>query len=101
MKERDIDVMLLGETFLKPHASLKIENYLTYRRDIKTKQGGGTAVLIKRNITRTPLQDLGTENIEITGIQIHTNHGPLNIFAAHLPPNATLLETDLQKIYQG
>lgn len=48
MKERSVDVMLLGETFLKPYASLKIPNYITYRTDRKAKQGGGTAVLVKK-----------------------------------------------------
>lgn len=100
MKEQDIDVMLIGETFLKPHASFKIENYVTYRNDSKIKQGG-TAILVKKNTSHTPLPEIDTEAIENTAIQIHTKNGPLNIFSTYIAPNSTLQEADIQKTFHN
>lgn len=50
VEEEKADVMLIGETHLKPPRKFNIRNYYTYRNDRHTKQGGGTAVLVKRSI---------------------------------------------------
>ncbi|GJQ88808.1 hypothetical protein Trydic_g14813 [Trypoxylus dichotomus] len=99
--EKELDIILLGETFLKPQNSFKIQGYSVYRMDRKDGKGGGTAILIKHHIAHDLLQDLGHENMETTGVQINTRSGPLRIFAAYLPPGKTMEKTELQDIFQS
>lgn len=51
IEEEDVDVMLLGETWLRNNHNFKIPNYHTYRTDRLQQPRGGTAILIKRSIT--------------------------------------------------
>lgn len=55
IEEHRIDVMLLGETHLKQSKKLKISNYITYRNDRPTRNGGGTAILMKHTIDHEAL----------------------------------------------
>lgn len=47
LHDENIDVMMLGETWLRENVVFKIANYKTYRTDRRHQQGGGTAILIK------------------------------------------------------
>ncbi|GJQ79454.1 hypothetical protein Trydic_g5040 [Trypoxylus dichotomus] len=48
--DNEINVALLLETFLKASHTFNITNYTTYRTDRNTKPGGGTAILVRKEI---------------------------------------------------
>lgn len=101
LQSSHVDIMLLGETHLKPGNSLQIPNYITYRIDRKTTLGGGTAVLIKKEISHNQLPDKAFDNMEITGIQLETSRGNFNIFAAYLSPSKDLEPEEIEDIFTG
>lgn len=101
LRENRTDILLLGETHLKPSHKLKMENYTVYRNDRTPQKGGGTAILIKNHIQHTELLQNNFANMETTGIQIHTNHGPINIITAYLSPNKNLEKTEIETIFDS
>lgn len=48
--QRNIDVLLLNETFLKPSHRFRLANYKSFRSDRISGRGGGTAILIKTSL---------------------------------------------------
>ena len=47
LKESDIDILTLKETWLKSNFKLDIPNHTIMRRDRPRRQGGGVAVLMR------------------------------------------------------
>lgn len=99
LQSNDVDVLLLGETHLKPGQSLKIPNYCIYRKDRKIKAGGGVAVLIRKSLIHTCLEDKDYTHLETIGIQVKTKNGPINLYAGYLPPNQELCEEELTDLF--
>ena len=50
LKESDIDILTLNETWLKSKFKLDIPNYIITRNDRPRMQGGGVAILVRSNI---------------------------------------------------
>lgn len=98
LTENNVDVALLSETFLKPSHTYNIPNYSTFRTDRLQKHGGGTAILIKKDINHDIL-DIHTTNMETTSLRVHTNKGPITLHAAYSPPNSNIEETDLDTAF--
>ncbi|KAK9685428.1 hypothetical protein QE152_g38051 [Popillia japonica] len=48
MSEQNINIMLIGETWLRPGDTLTVPNFYTYRGDRLTGRNGGVAILIKK-----------------------------------------------------
>jgi exonuclease III len=48
LDNRNVDIMLVTETYLKPNISLSFANHICYRNDRLTSRGGGVAILIKK-----------------------------------------------------
>lgn len=100
IKENKIDIILLGETHLNPKDKLSIPNYHTYRTDrpklANCPAGGGTAILIRRNIAHHHLI-LPTE-IESTSIQIKLNNNTAQITSVYKSPGTKLHQKDLDTL---
>ena len=102
LSTHDIDIMLLGETWLKPAHSFKIPNYISHRNDRTPDRGGGTCILIKKTIPHhsepTPPLGLG----ESTIIQLHTRPNFTRIISSYIPPRPDYtyrqLTTDLDAL---
>ena len=75
--EAEVDILLIQETFLKPTDPLKVPNYNIYRNDRLTGRGGGTAVIIKRNIEHHRLETPPITGMEATVIEART--GPADV----------------------
>lgn len=99
IQERKPDILLLGETFLKPSHSLNEQNYITYRSDRSTREGGGTAALIRKDLKHTQIDKPNLQEIEISGVQVQTRRGPINIYSAYLSPAKPLLKEDISSIF--
>lgn len=79
LSKYDIDVALLQETFLKSSHRYSIPGYVVYRNDRTPGSGGGTAVLVRKNITHNVLPSSRLNNIEHTSIQIETSSDPIKV----------------------
>lgn len=92
-----LDIILIGETHLKPNLTLKIPNYFTYRNDLpsrpSSKAHGGTAILIHRNIIHQSIQT--NTKLQSTSILIKINNESLLVSSVYKSPSATLDPSDL------
>lgn len=86
------------KAFLKPSHSLKIPNYVTHRTDRPIQSGGGTAILLRKEI-RHEENTVDTVELESTGIKIHTKKGPMNLHAGYSQPRNNIEEDDLKQIF--
>lgn len=100
LEEHKIDVMLLQETHLKPCKRFEIRNYDCYRNDRKVKEGGGTAILIKRQVKHDELPPCKSTHLETTGIKIKTLEGDLNIYSVYLPPNKEMKKEEIKRLLE-
>ena len=62
LKERNIDICSLNETFLKPKRKVDIPEYHLIRKDRSTGKGSGVAFLIKSDIIRFKELELNIQN---------------------------------------
>jgi hypothetical protein len=96
LEEHDIDILLVNETWLKPHHNINFPNYSTYRTDRLSDKGGGTAVIIKSKIDHCPSHRPSTStptftpNIEETTVLVNTkNYGLTQFTSIYSPCNKT------------
>lgn len=99
LHENNVDVALVQETFLRPQHKLKIANYTTHRQDRTDRQGGGTAILIKKHIKHHAMTIPNFDNIETTKIQVTMADGPLTFVSAYRPPNRAFTVNDLDNLF--
>lgn len=98
LQKENIDIMLIGETWLKANISFKIPNYAIYRTDRILQPQGGTAILIKKHIPHVFLQTRQCQ-IENTIIEVNTKKGPLKIIAGYCSPNRDITQQDLETLF--
>ena len=67
LKENDIDILTLNETWLKNNFKLDIPNYTITRKDRPSRQGGGVAILVRNDINIIDTcSNINTDNEAIT-----------------------------------
>lgn len=99
---QNIDIAIITETHLRASDKFKIANYVTHRKDRKDRQGGGVAILIKKNIKHYPYPNTEeNHNMETTGIQIDNEKLKMKIYAIYCPPKADIDEKELDHIMKG
>lgn len=97
LNEKHIDIVLINETFLKPHHKFKLKNYNIHRQDRLT-HGGGVLIGVKKNIPHKRLPKFPTTTIENVSILISVNNGPIRITSAYCPQYSSHFTDDLDKI---
>lgn len=97
LTENDVDAALLPETF-KPCHTYNTPNYTTHWTDRLHKHGGGTAILVRKNINHDFL-DTHITNMESTSVRVHSNRGPITLYAAYSPRNSDIDEIDLDAAF--
>ncbi|GFT87273.1 probable RNA-directed DNA polymerase from transposon X-element [Trichonephila clavipes] len=100
------DLLLLQETHLRPEHSFSIPNYICYRNDRPNSAHGwgGTAILIKRNISHfhVPTPPLRT-GVEATLVALTPNdQEPFMVASIYIPPNPNYrnLSADLDTLFK-
>ncbi|GFT46861.1 probable RNA-directed DNA polymerase from transposon X-element [Trichonephila clavipes] len=100
------DLLLLQETHLRPEHSFSIPNYICYRNDRPNSAHGwgGTAILIKRNISHfhVPTPPLRT-GVEATLVALTPNdQEPFLVASIYIPPNPNYrnLSADLDTLFK-
>ena len=96
MKENDIDIVTLNETWLKNNFKPDIPNYTITRKNRPSRQGGGVAILvcndIKFNIIDT-CSNINTDNEAIT-ICLNNTEDQITTSTTYIPP-ASSIDTSL------
>ena len=92
LKENDIDILSLNETWLKSNFKLDIPNYTIARRDRLRRQGGGVAILARNDIKFDiidPCSTLNADNEAIT-ILLKNSQDSISISTIYIPPASTI-----------
>lgn len=99
--EHAVDVLLVQETFLKPHhKGCKIPNYEMIRTDRLTSALGGTAIYYRRNLHITRVDAPSLCDLEVTICRVAmTGHSTLYIASTYLPPKKSILQSDLANLF--
>jgi hypothetical protein len=94
------DTCLFTEIRLKSGVFFRMANYVCHRTDRLT-QGGGTAILLRRDIGHhaVPIQSL--QHLETTAIQVTMGSKPVRFLKVYLSPSRPLLATDLSACIGG
>ena len=87
LKDHDINICLLSETWLKNDTSIRHSEFYIYRNDRKHSKGVGVVIIIKKNIPHQLLPVINTKLIENIGIKIFTNNY-INIYSCYFSGNS-------------
>ena len=81
------DIIALNETRLKPKDNFHINNFEIVRFDRISNQGGGIAILIRKNLIFDVLNwELESNSLEIGAIVVRTNLGDIVIVVCYRSP---------------
>jgi exonuclease III len=94
LEANNIPIALIRETRLHPSISFKCPHFITHRSDRITQQGGGTANLIRRDISHNVFFPPHLQSMEATAIQLTINKELIILVSVYSPPGHTI-ERDL------
>lgn len=97
ISEYKIDIVIVTETYLKPHVKISLPNFVCLRRDRLSRPGGGVAIFIKKSIKHARINP-DVINLESVAIQINNNNKIITIAAAYNSPGDELLQSDLDAV---
>ena len=99
LHERNIDILLLNETHLKPKNKFRLQNYFIYINDRINGPMGGTAICVKKEIGHRIASIPNLHFVEITGIYLPIAHNTeIFIGSIYKPPSKLLTSHDLNII---
>ena len=87
--EQKPHILCLSETLLKPHfQNIRFKNYDILRKDRQTGNGGGIAILVRKelNYKKIPLTNYRNGNMECLAITVNLKNIPIDILACYSPP---------------
>lgn len=82
------DVILLQETWLKPHMNYEVPGYHVYRTDRVGKRRGGVATLVLSTITQEEA-NIENNNIETSTVKLVNGEKDVHITSAYFPGRST------------
>jgi hypothetical protein len=85
LEANNIPIALISETHLQPSITFKCSNYITYRPDRITQRGGGTAILIRRDINHNEFPLPHLQRMEATAIHLTINKELVILVSAYSP----------------
>lgn len=97
LKEKQIDIIFINETYLKPYNKFQLLNYVVHREDRST-HGGGVLIAIRNSIPHKRILKFPTTKIENVSISVEINGRPIRFTSAYNPKNTPKLWDDLSKI---
>lgn len=98
LEKECIDILLLAETFLKPHHSFNMRNFIIYRNDRIQQAHGGVAIAIRKNIPHKLRSSFNTSYIENIAIEVNINNVITCITAAYSPKYSSQFANDIQAL---
>ena len=102
MWKKKPDIIALSETRLNSKHVFSIENYIIIRTDRLNNEGGGTAIVVRREIPHTIIKLNATKTIETTIIKIKFENKNLFIISTYIPPKPSIkIHSDLNIIFNS
>lgn len=104
LTRHDIAAGLISETRIPPNVNFALANYSTYRtdrpRNARTPNltHGGVAIIVRHGVTHEALQVPPLQTIEAVGVLVHTDTGPLRLFAVYCRPQSRLVTADIDAL---
>ena len=97
MRDNDFDIFGLNETKLDNNNKREFE-LTNYNIELKNRnrRGGGVAILIKKNLKYSLINDLNVFNYEIIGIKVKLVNTYINVISLYLPPDNQKNKNDNQ-----
>lgn len=93
LEEKDVSILLMTETFLKPTVKLALRGFQVFRKDQEGK-GGGVAVFVRNNI---PARQVDLEGeMEAVAVEVELSGSIQRFISAYLPPSKNLHEEDFR-----
>jgi Endonuclease-reverse transcriptase len=101
IQKHQIHISCITETHLAINEQFRIPGYTIYRQDRRSRvASGGVAMIIKNQIKHHLLPEIKLNTLECVGIEtILIDNSKIKIYAMYRPPNSTLQEKDLKKIF--
>ncbi|KAL1129569.1 hypothetical protein AAG570_012514 [Ranatra chinensis] len=97
-----IDVALLTETHFTNRSHFYIPDYVTYRTDHPDCTAhGGTAVLVRRQLSQYALPALSSNSLQSTAVSILFFPFSISFAAVYCPPNQNLTEVQLTSLFHS
>ncbi|KAL1139859.1 hypothetical protein AAG570_006836 [Ranatra chinensis] len=102
LHDRRIDVALLTETHFTNRSHFYIPDYVTYRTDHPDCTAhGGTAVLVRRQLSQYALPALSSYSLQSTAVSILFFPFSISFAAVYCPPNQNLTEVQLTSLFHS
>lgn len=91
LHEFEIDVMLISETHFTNKNYLRMPNYTIHTSNHPdNKAHGGTAIIISNKINHHAIENISTEYLQATNIQIQSAIGLITFSAVYCPPRYSI-----------
>lgn len=94
LKEHNIDILLLNETFLKSYHNFKLSDYTVYRND-RIFHGGGVAIAIKTTLEHKYESSYDTQILENICVSLKICNRKVLFISAYCPRYTTNFINDL------
>lgn len=96
----NIDIMLISETHLTDKNYFRIPEYLFYdTKHPRNMARGGTAILIKKRLKHSILEEFKEEYLQSTIIQLQEFSSTMAIAAVYCPPSQTITEQQFKDFF--
>lgn len=102
LKEHNVHIALLSETFLKSNIKFNIPNYNILRKDNDDQHGGGIAILVHKSLKAHQINLPTTTSIpEVLGIKVTSTTSSIVILSVYIPNNIKeILKADLNALFR-
>lgn len=97
LRERDIHVACLQETYLNQNSKIYLSNYIIHRNDRLT-HGGGVAIAVRRGIQHERLKSCDTNTLENITMAIDFHNKRIVVMSVYSPHYSSHFVNDLNKI---
>lgn len=99
LDESGVELMLVQESFLKPHIKFKIRNHEIYRNDRLQQIKGGTAIITRRNIQHYSYDLPPLNTLEASAVVVNTGLGEILLVSAYLSSDRQIDFTDFDTVF--
>jgi len=102
LHDRRIDVALITETHFTNKSRFHIRDYTVHRTDHNDNTAhGGSAILIRNQISHSPLQPISTNFLQATNVSVTFKSSSIVISSCYWPPNKPITSTDFVNYFSS
>lgn len=95
LEEQNIDMLLIGKTWLRPGDIFLIHNYNTISSDRLSGRGGGAAIVVHKTIIHSRIFTPVLHSLEEVGVRFSVyGLDPLNTYSIYASPSGKFVTGD-------